>query len=99
MFLPLRLLLKDPGGLFGALASPEKFSSGKMKFINGAGKSSPILGTQTFVWPLMPPQNTKTLMECTCALPLPTDQPHASLETKGGRGANCQAPRRDNQRL
>ena len=56
-----RLLLKGPGVLFGALASParpksEKFLSGKMKFIKGAGNLRPVLGTQTFFFlPLPPP--------------------------------------------
>ena len=49
-------------GVFGALDSPDRpthphhmskiFLRHKMKFIKGAGNLRPILGTQTFFWPL-----------------------------------------------
>ena len=58
-----RLLLKDPGrggGAWPAPADPPHIRiifQQKMKFINGAGNLRPILGTQTFVWPLTHPHN------------------------------------------
>ena len=43
--------------------------------------------------PVTPPHSTKTHIACTCALPLPTAQPHASLWTSqlGGGGVSLQA--------
>ena len=37
------------------------------------------------------PRDNKTHIACSCALPLPTSQPHASLRRRRGRGGR-QAP-------
>ena len=58
----IRLLLKDPRGE-GPWPAPGRpptpyqkfFLQQKMKFIEGAGNLRPIVGTQTFFWPLTPP--------------------------------------------
>ena len=40
--------------------------------------------------PVTPPRSNNTLLACTCALPLPTAHPHASLAGGGGWGLALQ---------
>ena len=50
-----------------------------------------LMGTDLHMYsvPEHPPRRNKTHKECSCALPFPTDHPHASLEDVwGGGGSN-----------